>query len=383
MSFYRVNLKKNKILKINNMKKIIINTNNVGIIFKNGMVKKVMTAGQYWISIFDQVEVFSMSNPFYSTIEMNILLQNDELKYLLQVIEVKDNSIAMLFINGLFKQILTTGNYLYWKGINEIKFQMIDFTNYEIDETIDKNLLMKSELLNYVRAFTIDVFEKGLLFVEGEFVRILEPGLYKFWKNATSISIIKTDMRQLTMELNGQEILTKDKAQLRMNFTLQYKVIDIVKALIENKEFDKQLYLQIQLALREAVGKLTFDELMEAKDTISKEVLERTKENAIKLGLEIATCGIKDIILSGEIKDIMNQVLIAEKKAQANTITRREETASTRSLLNTAKLMEENTMLFKLKEMEYVEKIAEKINNISLSGNGQIIDQLKTIFVKQ
>ena len=383
MSFYRVNLKKNKILKINNMKKIIINTNNVGIIFKNGMVKKVMTAGQYWISIFDQVEVFSMSNPFYSTIEMNILLQNDELKNLLQVIEVKDNSIAMLFINGLFKQILTTGNYLYWKGINEIKFQMIDFTNYEIDETIDKNLLMKSELLNYVRAFTIDVFEKGLLFVEGEFVRILEPGLYKFWKNATSISIIKTDMRQLTMELNGQEILTKDKAQLRMNFTLQYKVIDIVKALIENKEFDKQLYLQIQLALREAVGKLTFDELMEAKDTISKEVLERTKENAIKLGLEIATCGIKDIILSGEIKDIMNQVLIAEKKAQANTITRREETASTRSLLNTAKLMEENTMLFKLKEMEYVEKIAEKINNISLSGNGQIIDQLKTIFVKQ
>ncbi len=260
---------------------------------------------------------------------------------------------------------------------------MINFTNYEIDETIDKNLLMKSELLNYVRAFTIDVFEKGLLFVEGEFVRILEPGLYKFWKNATSISIIKTDMRQLTMELNGQEILTKDKAQLRMNFTLQYKVIDIVKALIENKEFDKQLYLQIQLALREAVGKLTFDELMEAKDTISKEVLERTKENAIKLGLEIATCGIKDIILSGEIKDIMNQVLIAEKKAQANTITRREETASTRSLLNTAKLMEENTMLFKLKEMEYVEKIAEKINNISLSGNGQIIDQLKTIFVKQ
>ncbi|HOZ52506.1 MAG TPA: slipin family protein [Chitinophagaceae bacterium] len=365
------------------MKKITINTNNVGIIFKNGMIKNVMTEGQYWISIFDQVEIFSMSNPFYPTIEMNILLQNDELKSLLQVIEVKDNSIAMLFINGLFKQILSTGKYLYWNGINEIKYQIIDFTNYEIDEAMDKNLLMRSELLNYVRAFPIDVFEKGLLFIEGEFVRILEPGLYKFWKNATAISIIKTDMRQLTMELNGQEILTKDKAQLRMNFTLQYKVTDIVKALIENKEFDKQLYLQVQLALREAVGRLTFDELMEAKDTISREVLERTKENAIKLGLEIATCGIKDIILSGEIKDIMNQVLIAEKRAQANTITRREETASTRSLLNTAKLMEENTMLFKLKEMEYVEKIAEKINNISLSGNGQIIDQLKTIFVKQ
>lgn len=79
-------------------------------------------------------------------------------------------------------------------------------------------------------------------------------------------------------------------------------------------------------------------------------------------------------------KDIMNQVLMAQKKAQANVITRREETASTRSLLNTAKLMEENEMLYKLKEMEYVEKIAEKIGEITLNGNGGMVKQLKEIF---
>ena len=85
--------------------------------------------------------------------------------------------------------------------------------------------------------------------------------------------------------------------------------------------------------------------------------------------------------MPGEVKEIMNQVLVAQKKAEANVIMRREETASTRSLLNTAKLMEENSMLFKLKEMEYVEKIADKINSISSSGGNQIIDQLKDIFV--
>ena len=77
----------------------------------------------------------------------------------------------------------------------------------------------------------------------------------------------------------------------------------------------------------------------------------------------------------------MNQVLVAEKKAQANTIMRREETASTRGLLNTARLMEENAMLWKLKEMEYVEKIAEKISNINVSGNGMLVEQLKQLFV--
>ncbi len=64
-------------------------------------------------------------------------------------------------------------------------------------------------------------------------------------------------------------------------------------------------------------------------------------------------------------------------------IMRREETASTRSLLNTAKLMEDNTMLWKLKEMEYVEKIADKISNITVGGNGQLLEQLKQILVSK
>jgi hypothetical protein len=138
-----------------------------------------------------------------------------------------------------------------------------------------------------------------------------------------------------------------------------------------------------QLALREYIGGLGFDELLEKKDTIVPFILEAVKNTAENLGVAVNGFGIRDIILPGDVKDIMNKVLVAEKNAQANSIMRREETASTRSLLNTAKLMEDNTMLWKLKEMEYVEKIADKINNISVSGNGALIEQLKQIFVAQ
>ena len=93
--------------------------------------------------------------------------------------------------------------------------------------------------------------------------------------------------------------------------------------------------------------------------------------------------GIKDIILPGDIKEILNTVLIAEKTAMANTVKRREETASTRSLLNTAKLMEENQTLYRLKEMEYIEKIVEKIGNIEISGNGNVLEELSKIFSKK
>ncbi len=95
--------------------------------------------------------------------------------------------------------------------------------------------------------------------------------------------------------------------------------------------------------------------------------------------VEIVEAGVKDIILPGEIREIMNTVLIAEKKAQANVISRREEVASTRSLLNTAKLMDENKTLYKLKELEYVERICENVGNITLNGSGDILAQLTSI----
>jgi len=137
-----------------------------------------------------------------------------------------------------------------------------------------------------------------------------------------------------------------------------------------------------QLGLREQVAILTLDELLDKREALSESILAVIGPKAETMGCKVLDCGIRDIILPGDVKDIMNQVLVAEKRAQANVIMRREETASTRSLLNTAKLMEENTMLYKLKEMEYVEKIAEKINTISVNGSGDLIGQLKQIFTK-
>jgi regulator of protease activity HflC (stomatin/prohibitin superfamily) len=184
------------------------------------------------------------------------------------------------------------------------------------------------------------------------------------------------------MEISGQELLTKDKATLRINFFVNYQVQDAVKALVNNKDFEKQLYVSMQLSLRAFVGTYTLDELLAKKESIAEVVLSESKNKIADLGLQVFSVGIRDVILPGDMKEIMNQVLVAEKKAQANSIMRREETAATRSLLNTAKLMEENEMLWKLKEMEYVEKIADRIGEITISGSGNIIGQLKEIFVK-
>lgn len=351
-----------------------------GLLFRKNRYIRLLDEGVHWFLAGDKVLVYDMTKAFVPPLDLNILLQDEALVALLEVVEVGNSEIVLLYENGLFKSVLGPGRYAFWKGVLQYSFIPADISKTEITEPIERAVLARPELGPYVRTYVVDSFEKGLLYIEGQFQRILEPGVYQFWKNAIVMTVYKTDTRQLQMEMNGQEILTKDKAALRINFSVQYRVSDIFLA-VAHKEYDKQLYMLMQLALREQVGAYTLDELLEKRDAVSPLVLESVQGKAARLGVTLSGCGIRDIILPGDVKDIMNSVLIAEKKAQANIIMRREETASTRSLLNTAKLMEENEMLFKLKEMEYVEKIADKISTLSVSGSGDLVGQLKQIFV--
>lgn len=364
------------------MKTVRIQAQEIGLVFKNGDFHKVLAPGKHWIWPNETVYFFKrgelLKNP---PRDLTILLSYPEIAAELDVVEVKDNGMALLYENELFETILPKGRWAFWKGVKQYRYQILDFTQLAIPAEVDMASLMPSVLGSYVRTLTVEGYEKAVLFIDWKFDSVLEPGTYYWWKNKTPVHVVKADTRRQQMEISGQEILTKDKASIRLSFYVQYQVRDVMKALVENKEYDKQLYVQIQLALRAYIGGLTLDELLDKKADMAEAILESTTAKVRLLGVELLGGGVRDIILPGDMRDIMNQVLMAEKKAQANIIMRREETASTRSLLNTAKLMEDNELLWKLKEMEYVEKIADKIGTVSVSGGGQLLDQLKQIFI--
>ncbi|WP_299095939.1 slipin family protein [uncultured Winogradskyella sp.] len=362
------------------MLRVRINAGKVGLVFKKGDYVRVITEGLHWLGFNQRVLMYDLSTSFTTPIALEVLLKDEVLAAMLDVVEVKDGEIVLLYEKGNFKNVLNAGRYVFWKGLVEREYVRVDLSKIYITENLDKSLFSNYEVNKYIRTFEVAAYEKAVLLVDDVYTKTLGGGTYRFWRNDTSIKIAKADLRQLQLEIAGQELLTKDKAAIRINFYTQYKVKDVEKALLENKDYEKQLYITMQLVLRAYVGAYTLDELLERKDNIAEAVFEDVKASASKLGVTVINCGIRDVILTGEMKDIMNQVLVAQKKAQANVIMRREETASTRSLLNTAKLMEENDMLYKLKEMEYVEKIAEKIGEITVSGNGNMVTQLKEIF---
>ena len=362
------------------MKRVRINVATIGLIIKNGEIQRVITKGAYWIDFGASVTVYDLRSWLRDDNLMDQMKANAEFAQHLHFVDVADNEIVLRFENGLFKEVMSVGQYAFWKGLIDYRFQTINLDEMEIDQSISMSVLKKSQVAAYVRAVEIDAFEKGLLYKNGSFYKELVGGSYYFWKNADTLFLKKADLRQLQMEISGQEILTKDKAALRINYNLRYVIADAKLALVETKDYEKQLYTLCQLALREYIGSMTLDEMLANKESVSDYVQAYLSQDCETMGIAVKTSGIKDVILNGEMKEIMNQVLIAEKRAQANTIMRREETASTRSLLNTAKLMEDNSMLFKLKEMEYVEKIAERINNISISGGDKVVDQMRQLF---
>jgi regulator of protease activity HflC (stomatin/prohibitin superfamily) len=210
--------------------------------------------------------------------------------------------------------------------------------------------------------------QAAILYVDGKMHSLLPVGMHAFWRYNRYLESEKVDLRLQVMEVAGREILTKDKVSVRVNLTAGYRVSDVLLAYSRQAKPMDYLYKELQFGLRAAVGTRTLDELLENKTVIDDVVGSYIKRRVEGFGLEVESVGVKDIILPGEMKTILAKVIKAEKAAQANVIGRREETAATRSLLNTAKVMEDNPVALRLKELETLEKVTEKIDKISVFG---------------
>ena len=368
------------------MMKTEIKNDERGLLFLDGNYSRCLKPGKHKLPMFAlaEVKLLKVDEPFsVQDKNINLFLEDEELKQELDIIDVQDDEIVLHYEDKKLVQVLRSGKYAFWNVLKKHGFKVIRLDNPLVDESISKNIFLNPALSGFFQVHEVFSHETGLLFLNNVFQNTLKPGKYYFWNTPVSVSVLKADTRQLQLDIAGQEILTEDKISLRLNFICHYKITNPIKALLEIKGYDQQIYILLQLVLREYVGMMKFDDLLKKKEEIGSFVLDKLKEKEKEFGVEFIFAGVKDIVLPGEMKEILNTVLIAEKKAQANLIERREGTASTRSLLNTARLMEDNPTLLKLKELEYVEKICSKIGNISMVGGGTVLEQILSLVKNQ
>jgi regulator of protease activity HflC (stomatin/prohibitin superfamily) len=261
---------------------------------------------------------------------------------------------------------------------------------WRVDPAVEARLLSVDEpvpeLTDELRAIipaaelvdiTVKQHERGLKYVQGRFVQLLEPGRYVSWSHPEArVSVQVLDMRQQQLTIQGQELMTRDKVTLRLTLTAEYAPSDAPATAHSVANVRDAIYLAVQLAAREYVAGVTLDELLEARDAMTRWLEAHVRPQAQGFGVEVGRVGVKDVVLPGEMKALLNRVIEAEKEAAANVILRREEAAATRSMANTARALADSPLLLELKRLEALEKMAKSVREVRLVVGHDGVKQL-------
>jgi regulator of protease activity HflC (stomatin/prohibitin superfamily) len=342
-------------------KRVTIRSYEVGLHFRDGEFKGLLTEGRYWL--FDplhkvRVDVVSQRAPWLAHEKLDMIVKSGALEGRAEVVDLKDYQRALVWIDGRFSHILPPGLYAYWTGAKEVRVEIVDARKVRFQHADFKMIVRSSHAAQVLDICTVDRNHVGVSFQDGEYVETLPPGEYAFWRNVATSKVVEVDLREQTIDIAGQDIMTADKVTLRMNAVVTYRIVDARQAVTVSDGATQSLYREAQLALRATVGTRDLDTFLTEKDAVTNAFEEQLRRRAGELGLAVVSVGVRDIILPGEIKDLMNKVTEAKKAAEANLIVRREETAAMRSQANTAKVLADNPTLMRLRELEVLEKVA-------------------------
>lgn len=352
-----------------------------GLMIKDKAIVDILAPGVYW-----HLQVFGMRGIVVNSITdarcQSPLIESlaktnpDLASRYFTVVDLSDEEIGIVYQdNKLVDLLAPASTAMYWKGLVNTRVEKVNVVTVNevearIARTIGRTGVLAKRAGDLGAVLGVDVQEKqvGFLYENGVRVAMLQPGYHLFWKFKRKLTAKIMDTRLILAEVSGQEILTRDRVSLRLNLSAIYKIIDPEIAEDALGNVTDYVYRELQLALRRAVGTRTLDQLLVDKTALDSAIAEDVAEQLKAVGIALVNVGVKDVILPGDMKDILNQVVAAEKTAQANNIKRREETAATRSLLNTARLMSDNPVLVRLKELEALEKVTAKVDRITVFG---------------
>jgi regulator of protease activity HflC (stomatin/prohibitin superfamily) len=350
-----------------------------GLYFKEREFKGVLEQGCHWfVDLFNKVriDVQDQRTSWLEHEDLDIIVQSGVLQDQAEVLDLKDHQRALVWIDGRFARVLGPGLYALWTACRKVRTQVVDAGEVRFEHQAINAIAKSSNVADQLNMVTVDEGFAGVYFKDGAYVQTFGPGKYMFWRNMGKVKVYHVDMRQAVLDVSGQEIMTSDKVTLRINAVFNYRVKDALTYVSAAEESRQTLYREAQLALRSVVGTYSLDTLLSDKEKVADALEQTMKTRAAQFGVEAQGFGIRDVILPGDMKELMNKVIEARKAADANLITRREETAAMRSQANTARLLENNPTLMRLRELDVLEKIAGNTKMNVVLGEKGLADRI-------
>jgi len=344
------------------LRKIRVSLNERVVVFRNGLPVRVLGPGQHNVWGFGVTEY---------RLDTDALLFDapPQVRSILppawfEEIHLDSLQRGVLYVDARPVRFLRPGVHRYWTVDPSVELRVMSVEDAVPDLTDELIALLPSDELIVA---TVHQHERGLLYVQGRFDRLLEPGRHAFWSHPeANVAVRALDMRLQQVAVQGQDLMTRDKVTLRLTLTVEYAPGDPPVLAHSVADVRDALYLLAQLAAREYVAGVTLDEMLEGRGAMTRYLEQDVQPKARQFGVDVHRVGVKDIVLPGDMKLLLNRVIEAEKAAAANVIMRREEASATRSMANTAKVIADNPVLLELKKLDALKEIAERIDEVKL-----------------
>jgi regulator of protease activity HflC (stomatin/prohibitin superfamily) len=199
------------------------------------------------------------------------------------------------------------------------------------------------------RLVSVDHWERAVLFRAGALVATLDPGGHRRWRSKYTIR--RVDLRPWVLTVPTQEVPTADGVNVKVTVAGRAQVADAVAFVTAVQDPHADLYLAVQVALREVVAGHTVDELLTGRAELRAELTGAVR-GLDELGLAVDLLELKDIVLPAELKRARAEVVVARAQGLAALERARGETAALRSLANAARQAEGSPALLQLRLLQ-------------------------------
>jgi regulator of protease activity HflC (stomatin/prohibitin superfamily) len=207
-------------------------------------------------------------------------------------------------------------------------------------------------LVGLLRVVVVHDYERGLRYSRGRLRGLLDPGAYLSFRPISEIQVF--DMRPTLVTIDGQDVLTADGVNLRISFVAKYLVGDPAAAVGGDQDYRRALYVTLQLALREALAGRTADQVLAARRELGPAAKEKSAGAMARLGVELLSVDVRDLMLPAELKRAFAGVVAARKEGEIALERARGETAALRNLANAARMLEDHPGLVQLRLLQEI-----------------------------
>ena len=203
-------------------------------------------------------------------------------------------------------------------------------------------------------------YERGVIFRLGRVIKAKGPGLIILIPVVDKME--KVSMRLVAMDVDPQDVITRDNVSVKVNAVIYFRVIDAIKAVVEVENFNYAISQLAQTTLRSVCGQAELDELLSAREKINSQLQEILDTQTDPWGIKVATVELKHIDLPTEMQRSMAKQAEAERERRAKIINAEGEQQAASKLAEASEIIREHPMALQLRYLQTMREMSAEQN---------------------